>query len=343
MCYFSFVNTRFPNRELVLALMVTVMAASLWLLFRPQPDMAGKPPALATQAGHKEVTPEISVAPPSAGTDQPEDPAEAASRGEPGQAVQPGASPNGRPRAESHVASSAEQLVVLREVESQFSAALDGDQSMAVELSSLLNTCLYNYDNRARVEQAIARGKRAYAEGNPVTQFRPTSPAQQFETFQEFESSLWDTYFRCEAARSLVNESFWSNLEQQADAGNPVARYLFATLMRDSSSQANAFDQWDETLELREQSREYTWRNLEEREPLGLLALVQTEGMGLRGTGSVGSVLALAAVKCGLSTPDLLRAVDHVLAQLERQAEARPELLEQLNAASDEAKQMFCK
>ncbi len=241
---------------------------------------------------------------------------------------------------------SAEQEVVLRDVESSISAALSGDQNEALELASFLNQCQFTFHDRTRVEQSIARAERSFAEGKPLTQFRPSSPAQQFDTLQDFESSQWDTFFRCEAARRLVNDDFWSDLEAQADAGNPVARYLFATLIRESPAAKLAFENWDEELQRREQSREYTWRNLDEREPLGLLALVELEGWGfaMRGNSiSNNSVLILAAVKCGLSTPDLLQSVDQLLQMAERLEKSQPGALERLNTASDEARRMFCK
>lgn len=241
---------------------------------------------------------------------------------------------------------SPEQEVVLRDVESSISAALSGDQNEALELASFLNQCQFSFRDRNRVEQSITRAERSFAEGKPLTQFRPSSPAQQFDNLADFESSQWDTFFRCEAARRLVNDDFWRNLEAQADAGNPVARYLFATLIRESPATIIAFENWDEELELREQSRDYTWRNLEDREPLGLLALAQQEGFGfgLRGNSiSNGSVLVLAAVKCGLSTPDLLQAVDQILQMAERLETTQPGALERLNNASDEARRMFCK
>ncbi len=241
---------------------------------------------------------------------------------------------------------SAEQEVVQREVESSISAALSGDQNEALELASFLNQCQFTFNDRNRVEQSIARAERSFAEGKPLTQFRPSSPAQQFDTLQDFESSQWDIFFRCEAARRLVNDDFWSNLEAQADAGNPVARYLFATLIRESPAAKLAFENWDEELQRREQSREYTWRNLDEREPLGLLALVELEawGFAMRGNSiSNTSVLTLAAVKCGLSTPDLLQSVDQLLQVAERLEKSQPGALERLNSASDEARRMFCK
>jgi hypothetical protein len=243
---------------------------------------------------------------------------------------------------------SAEQLIVLQDLESELAAALDGNQDEAVALAGFLNQCQVTFRDRSRVEQSIARAGRSFAAGKPLTQFRPSGPPQQFETLQAFESSQWDTFFRCEAARSLINNDFWGNLEQLADAGHPVARYLFATLMRNAPSQIASFDLWDEELQHREQAREYTWRNLEEREPRGLLALVQSpgQGMSMRGSGagfSTNSVLVLAAVKCGLTTPDLLQSVDQLLQQVERMETTQPGALEQLNAASDEARRMFCK
>jgi hypothetical protein len=241
---------------------------------------------------------------------------------------------------------SAEQLIVLRDVESNLAAAFAGDHNEAVALSGFLNQCQFTFRDRHRVEQSIARAERSFAEGKPLTQFRPSGPAQQFETLEAFESDQWDTFFRCDAARTLITEDFWDRLEQQADAGNPAARYLFATLMREPPSRDFAFDRWDEDLELREQAREYTWRNLEEREPLGLLALAYSEGASMRfnaGWTTTSGVLVLAAIKCGLSTPELLQSADQILQHVERRSSTQPELLEQLNNASDEARQMFCK
>ncbi|HET6566145.1 MAG TPA: hypothetical protein VFG52_12090 [Xanthomonadales bacterium] len=249
-----------------------------------------------------------------------------------------------KPVAETEL--TAEQLIVLREVEADLAAALAGDDNLAAEMGAFLNQCQFAFRDRRRVEQAIERTGRSFAEGKPLTQFRPSGPARKYETLEEFEADQWDTFYRCEASRTLINDSFWQKLEQQADAGNPAARYLFATLIRQSHSGNLAFDRWDEELALREQAREYTSRNLAEREPLGLLALAFSEGVNMNfgaGRTAMTGVLVLAAVKCGLTTPDLLQSVDQALQVAEHLEKTQPGVLEQLNTASDEARQMFCR
>jgi hypothetical protein len=348
MCYFLVVNMRFSKPGLVLALVLLALAISSWFFLRPQPEIGGLVPEGVAAVDKAEVAAELPAADPSGMAEQSQASQAAASSDiELTETSQPGSPVTTPAKADAHVAPSAEQLVVLREVESQISAALEGDSNKAVDLGNFLNQCQFTFHDRNRVEQAIARGRRAYDENKPPIQFRPTGPVQQFESFQEFESNQWDTFFRCEAARSLVNDDFWANLEQQADAGNPVARYLFATLMREDPSEIVAFERWADALAYREQAREYTSQNLAEREPLDVLALAMSEGgIGLRFNGAgVGthSVLVLAAVKCGLATPDLLQSVDQMLEKAERLEKTQPGALGRLNAASDEARQMFCK
>jgi hypothetical protein len=260
----------------------------------------------------------------------------------------PASEPRGQSGTEPELAEplSVEQIISRRDLETEMEAAFNGDQNRAIELGSFLNQCQFAFADKRRVENSVERAARSFAEGKPLKQFRAYAPIQEFDTLQSFEQSQWETFFRCEASREMINESFWDRLAQEADAGNPVARYLFATLLRAAPVRNADFELWDEMLDHREQAREYTWRNLEDREPLGLLALAQQEGVGsrsLQGGNAIGSVVTLAAVKCGLATPDLLQMVDQLLENVGNMETSQPGALERLNAASDEAKRMFCK
>jgi hypothetical protein len=248
-------------------------------------------------------------------------------------------------KTDAPIALSAEQIISMRDIETEIEAAFAGDNNEAIELGGFLNECRYMFLNEDRVERSIARVARAFAEGQSPKKFRPNAPAQEFDSLESFEENQWATFYRCEAARELVNESFWQRLAHEAEAGNPVARYLFATLQRNPAATVFRFDQWDESLEHDEQARDYTLRNMEEREPLGLLALAHLESSGSRNSmfnASVSGVLSLAAVKCGLATPDLLDSIDQMLEQVKRMEVAHPGALAELNTASDEAKRMFC-
>ncbi|MDZ4728373.1 MAG: hypothetical protein SH820_00280 [Xanthomonadales bacterium] len=241
---------------------------------------------------------------------------------------------------------SAEQVVNRREIETQIEAAFSGDNNEAVELGSFLNQCRLVPQTKERVEQSIERAAQSFAEGKPLKQFRPSNTIQEFDSLESFELEKWNSFYRCDAARGLINDDFWDRLEREADAGNPVARYLFATLQPNSTNRYLGFDQWDEELERYEQSRNYTWRNMEDREPLGLLAYAQAGRSGSRltsGGASTNVVMTLAAVKCGLATAELLDQVDQMIENLKRMEVTHPGALDQLNTASDEAKRMFCK
>lgn len=240
----------------------------------------------------------------------------------------------------------AEQQVIRQQIEAEIETALAGDDFEAIALGNLLRECQVVPRSQQRITQSIAHAARSFTNGEPPKQFRPTGTPVQFESIEAFEDYQWNTFSRCQAARDLTNESFWERLVREADAGNPIARYLFAILPNNPALQGMGFDLWDEALQHSDQARHYTWRNLEDREPLGLLALAQTEGTISRYTAAAGStrtVLLLAAVKCGLETPDLLQMVDQRLQQMQRVKLTHPNALEQLNTASDEAKRMFCK
>ncbi len=241
---------------------------------------------------------------------------------------------------------SAEQIIHRQDLEAQIEAAFSGDNTEAIELSQLLNQCRYVPKSKQRVEQSIEEAAKSFAEGKPLKQFRASRTVQEFDSIESFEMERWDSYYRCDAAQGLITEDFWTRLERAADGGSPVARYLFATLPRNFDNILLGFDRWDEVLELSEQSREYTWRNMQEREPLGLLAMAQTSRFSNQfgsGSASVNVVMSLAAVKCGLATQELLDQVDQMLENLKRMEVTHPGALDQLNTASDEAKRMFCK
>ncbi len=331
-----------PFRILLLSLVVLVLAlTSLWLLSsRPPSEAPGK-------LSQTVAAPETAVA------DEADDlglfPAEDTNALDLLEFKASKASKTAQPaNAEAAVPRkfSAEEQAYRAEFQSQFESALAGDDSQTVELGQFINNCSTQYSSEDAVERSIEFAARRFSEGKSLPKQYAGGSMQNIENLEIFEKFQRETLSRCESSRDLFGEDFWQRLIREADGGNPAARYLYATLQLNPPESGFDFTQWDEALEHNERSTEYTWRNMQDREPLGILAMAQTLPSNSRSPYrhfSTTAVLTTAAIKCGLQSEQLDQQLDGWISHLERIQSQNPDALAQLNQASDEVRRMFCK
>lgn len=196
---------------------------------------------------------------------------------------------------------------------SQVEKALAGGTDELVALSRLLTQCsrlnseeqvLRRLDRMARFEGQFPGGPRGRVDGGSV----------EFRSFEEMESDTWARFDECEAARGVLDETLYERIERLAEQGVASARYLYAVWSpaQDAFLSVNAL----ELLEYQVKALEYTWANMEQRDPLGLLAMSQSysafrPSMFTPSNPVQGQVFLLAAMKCGIDNDWLAeRAVE---------------------------------
>jgi len=241
---------------------------------------------------------------------------------------------------------SEEEKAYRAEFEGQLALAMAGDDSLAVEVGLFINACSEQFSSASTVERSIKFAARRFADGKPLPKRFGGSSAMSIENLETFEQFQRESFRRCESFRDLFNNDFWEVLQREADNGNPTARYLYATLQRPPEHAALNFNGWDEALEHNERVYEYTWKNMSDREPLGILAMAQNLPSNSRSAYnrfSTTAVLTTAAVKCGLQSNYLDQQLDNWFSHFESIQTQYPDVLTQLNEASDEVKRMFCK
>lgn len=195
----------------------------------------------------------------------------------------------------------------------QVEKALAGDTDELVALSRLLTQCsrlnsedqvLRRLERMARFEGQLPGGPRGRADGGSV----------EFQSFEDMESDTWARFDACQAARDVLDEDLYEQIERLAEQGVAAARYLYAVWApaQDTFGSVSAL----ELLEYQTRALEYTWANLEQRDPLGLLAMSQSYSAFrpslFTPTNPVqGQVFLLAAMKCGIDNDWLTeRAVE---------------------------------
>jgi hypothetical protein len=125
----------------------------------------------------------------------------------------------------------------------------------------------------------------------------------EYRSFEELESATWAQFDECQAARGTLDEDLHDQIERLAEAGLPTARYLFA-LWSPGQYEDGAVGAL-ELLEYQTRALDYTWLNMQQRDPLGLLAMAQSysanrPALFTPSNPIQGQVFLLAALKCGI-------------------------------------------
>ena len=182
--------------------------------------------------------------------------------------------------------------------------ALDGEINELIKLSRLISDCRRGMDSEEQLEQRLDRMSRSQS-GSPGG---PSMPGRgggsvEYRSFEELEADLWAQFDECQVAKEVLDESLYEQVCRLAETGLPSARYLYAVWPPNQDS----FLEVDTLAMLEYQSLalEYTWLNMQERNPLGLLAMAQSysarrPSMFTPSNGVQGQVFLLASMKCGV-------------------------------------------
>ena len=191
------------------------------------------------------------------------------------------------------------------EAQAELESALAGDIDDAIAVSELVGQCRAGYDNENSVQSGLSRLSQNVKQGRPLPGLLSTGTGEtlQFKSFVEYEEFVWDRFAQCQSTRGMFDQNLRNRLEQMAEGGNVNARYLYAMWI--PTQKGASTDDLINWMTYQSLAMEFTWRNIREGEPLGLLAY----GRSLEQTGHVyfspvhkryGPAFILAAYKCGL-------------------------------------------
>lgn len=183
-------------------------------------------------------------------------------------------------------------------------AALEGDIDRLVELTRLIGNCRFGMQSEDQVQQRLDR----IAQANAHNPDGPVLPGRgggsvEFRSFEDLETEMWSRYDQCQVAGEVLDETLYEQVLRLAESGLPSARYLYAVWPPDQGSPLSVDTL--AMLEYQSLALEYTWLNLQQRDPLGLLAMAQSYGARRQSfftpTNPLqGQVFRLAAMKCGI-------------------------------------------
>lgn len=210
-----------------------------------------------------------------------------------------------------------------QEVLDQVEAALGGSPEAAIMVLGYVRTC---QRLPATEEGALLFAETWPHQKNSKFTLEPEGVAGrklEFLTVEDWSAEFWRQFDRCQARRELLDGELRSRIQAQARAGHPVARFLYATWPPTINPQDP--DSFLERLAYADLAYEFTLQNIQEKEPLGVLALgLSYQSFLFTAHNSyLSHALMLAAEKCGLAKQllgQVNRYHDHGVAQGTREA-----------------------
>jgi hypothetical protein len=153
-----------------------------------------------------------------------------------------------------------------------------------------------------------------------------------------------DMYDQCLVIRSIFKNDLHKQIARQAAKGNKVARYLYA-MWPPSLGGRFRTGKMPEWLEYQNQALAYTWKNIDEGEPLGLLAFGQSFSNSSGGLFTpinlrYAQVFFLAANKCGLESAWLETEISKYIVDLS--VDIGGTKLGRMEIHADELEELFC-
>jgi len=186
--------------------------------------------------------------------------------------------------------------------------ALEGDIDGLIDVSRLINRCGRGMNSEEQLQARLDRAAQSHSR-NPDGPIMPSrggggGGSVEYKSFEDMEADMWARFDECQVVKNVLDESLYEQVQRLAETGLPSARYLYAIWPPDQDSLI-AMD----TLELFEYQSlalEYTWMNMQQRDPLGLLAMSQSYGanrpsMFTPRNPIQAQVFRLASMKCGIN------------------------------------------
>lgn len=231
-------------------------------------------------------------------------------------------------------------LAVQESVKKMLESALTGDTEQAIEVSNLMRICNTDY-KEDYIQTQLAHFKNIKSTSEILMQFG-NGQEVSFKDFESIESYLWNMHDKCRAVGNLFEDDLRERIKLLADNGMVTARYLFALWPPKQTGVIS--EDTLKSLEYQNDALDYTWRNVDEHEALGVLAFAQSYSivMGLFTPSNrlQGIYFLIAANKCGLSSPWLEAEIKSKLERMMLLGNAAN--LEFVETNANEIKKLFC-
>ncbi|MFC1778368.1 hypothetical protein ACFL3I_13695 [Pseudomonadota bacterium] len=229
--------------------------------------------------------------------------------------------------------------------ENTLESALTGDIDDSIAVSELIGQCRSANLNEKSVQADLARKAQSVTKENPVPTplLLGTGETMKFKTFADYENYVWTQFAECQSTRGMFDQSLRDRLAQMAESGNVNARYLYAMWV--PVPKGSDEDQLIEWMTYQSLAMDFTWKNITEGEPLGMLAY----GRSLEQVGHVyftpvsqkyGPAFIMAAYKCGLDNHIVNRKVGNMTSSWQKRNMKM--MLGRVESLSDKLAKTFC-
>ena len=285
----------------ILGVAVVLAAAGAWSMLKSQP--AGNQPATVTETA--EISGTVDAAPEVRET-EPQTETEPLVNMSPARRIRHGTA------IEQDLSNAVIDLPPTGNVETdrlqkRVEAALDGHVDSLIGISRKINQCSVGMSSEERFQARLDRAAKSFARNPnaPIFSARGShgGGGVQYKSFEDLEADMWARFDECQVVRDVMDETLHEQVTRLAESGLPSARYLYSVWPPDQDSllAVNTL----EVLEYQSLALEFTWMNMQERNPLGLLAMSQSYNafrppMFTPRNVVQSQVFRLASMKCGI-------------------------------------------
>jgi hypothetical protein len=225
--------------------------------------------------------------------------------------------------------------------ETVLQSALDGKSEDAVGIGQLVRICSAETSEDRVLAMLSSYSDVQFTSGRNFS--FGNGQRVSIDSFEELESFLWTQFDHCRSVQSLFDDDLHDRIHRMAENGNVVARYLYAMW----PPKVTGIETEDILKRLDYQSRalEYTWKNIDAREPLGVLAFGQSFGAAQPGLFTPvdftqNRIFLLAAKKCVQDDSSLVAEIDKINADGFQVGTGR--INDRVEVVSDEISNLFC-
>ena len=251
-------------------------------------------------------------------------------------ALVPGSDPD-TPQAEQAPESEFQKFV-----KKMVETSLEGTVEDSIVLGQLMNQCGGVPRNEKQFKNNLQTMNRKFHPGKKLN--LAGGQNMSFASINEYEVHMQEKYDQCQDIRGIFKNDLHKQIARQAAKGNKIARYLYAMWPPSLGGRFRG-GKMPEWLEYQNEALSYTWQNIDEGEPLGLMAFGQSfnnvdGGFFTPTNHRYAQAFFLAAKKCGLESTWLDATVNKYIVDLS--VELAGIKLDRTEIRADELKELFC-
>ena len=227
-------------------------------------------------------------------------------------------------------------------VKQMVESSLAGTVEDSITLGRLMNQCGGVPRNEGQIKKNLKNMNKKFSRGKKLGLGNDQS--RTFENFSEYEVYAQEKVDQCRVIRSIFKNDLHKQIARQAAKGNKIARYLYAMWPPSLGGRFRA-GKMPEWLQYQNEALAYTWQNIDEGEPLGLLAFGQSFGNVGGGFFTptnfrYAQAFFQAAKKCGLESQWVDGEIGKYIVDLGEDIDGLK--LDRAEIRAEELKELFC-